>query len=162
MNNHTAVWGSWYDRDTGVWGYACCHSSIHASYCTGAAGIIATKESSAQALLQQSMPPPPVPEPTSDRKGKGRAVDVDAEMDGISDDRKRKARGDDGDRFAKKSKGDDAKDAAKLGVSEAELGAYTPMHTYSSDMLLTLSAETYRMKRPMMEDPMANYVDSEL
>ena len=63
----------------------------------------------------------------TDRKGKGKAVDVDSDRiaDGIADDRKRKARGDDGDRFAKKSKGDDVKDAAKLGVSEAELGAYS-------------------------------------
>ncbi|VDC07706.1 unnamed protein product [Peniophora sp. CBMAI 1063] len=146
MNNHTAVWGSWYDRDTGVWGYACCHSSIHASYCTGAAGIEAAKESSAQALLSKAMPPPPVPDYTeSDRKGKGRAMDTDSEslVDGLADERKRKARGEDGDRFAKKSKGDDTRDAAKLGVSESEL-------------------ESYRMKRPMMEDPMANYVDSEI
>ena len=76
------------------------------------------------------MPPPPVPEPSSEerssKKGKGKAVEVDsaAVADSIADDRKRKARGDDGDRFAKKSRGDDVADAAKLGVSEAELGAY--------------------------------------
>jgi pre-mRNA-processing factor SLU7 len=32
-NNHTAVWGSWWQG--GQWGYKCCHSTIKNSYCTG-------------------------------------------------------------------------------------------------------------------------------
>ncbi len=45
------MWGSWYDLPTGLWGYACCHSCVHLSYCTGQAGIEATKASTAQSLL---------------------------------------------------------------------------------------------------------------
>ncbi|KIX05145.1 uncharacterized protein Z518_06017 [Rhinocladiella mackenziei CBS 650.93] len=41
-NNHTSVWGSWW-RDF-VWGYACCHSTVKNSYCTGEAGRIAFEE----------------------------------------------------------------------------------------------------------------------
>lgn len=37
-NNHTSVWGSFYSRRTQKWGYACCHSLIFNSYCTGAVG----------------------------------------------------------------------------------------------------------------------------
>jgi pre-mRNA-processing factor SLU7 len=33
VNNHTAVWGSWWSD--GIWGYACCHQTIRNSYCTG-------------------------------------------------------------------------------------------------------------------------------
>ena len=33
INNHTAVWGSWWRE--GTWGYACCHSTVKNSYCTG-------------------------------------------------------------------------------------------------------------------------------
>lgn len=33
VNNHTAVWGSWWHE--GTWGYACCHSAVKNSYCTG-------------------------------------------------------------------------------------------------------------------------------
>ncbi len=51
INNHTSVWGSWYNRNTGHWGFACCHSIMHASYCTGTTGIEASKASSAQNLL---------------------------------------------------------------------------------------------------------------
>lgn len=36
INNHTSVWGSWW-RDF-KWGYACCHSTIKNSFCTGEEG----------------------------------------------------------------------------------------------------------------------------
>ncbi|KAL3161054.1 hypothetical protein ABBQ38_009437 [Trebouxia sp. C0009 RCD-2024] len=35
-NNHTSVWGSWWEA--GQWGYACCHQTVKNSYCTGEAG----------------------------------------------------------------------------------------------------------------------------
>lgn len=35
-NNHTSVWGSWWKDFR--WGYACCHSTMKASYCTGEEG----------------------------------------------------------------------------------------------------------------------------
>ncbi|KAI0358435.1 pre-mRNA-splicing factor SLU7 [Trametes cingulata] len=157
INNHTAVWGSWYDVTTGQWGYACCHSSIHMSYCTGEAGIKAAEESSAKHLLQaapssSSMPPPPPPVTDSqqDRKKKAEelfskkrlgegdlSLDKDRLAQAISEERKRKARGgDDEDRFGKKQK-------SSYEVSEEEL-------------------EAYRMNRKLTEDPMANYVDTEL
>jgi pre-mRNA-processing factor SLU7 len=36
INNHASVWGSWWSD--GNWGYACCHSFVKNSYCTGEAG----------------------------------------------------------------------------------------------------------------------------
>ena len=51
INNHTAIWGSFYSVSTGEWGYACCQSTIHASYCSGEAGIEAAKASDVQNLL---------------------------------------------------------------------------------------------------------------
>ncbi|KAJ3566286.1 hypothetical protein NPX13_g7191 [Xylaria arbuscula] len=35
-NNHTSVWGSWWSNFK--WGYACCHSFLKNSYCTGEEG----------------------------------------------------------------------------------------------------------------------------
>lgn len=46
INNHTAVWGSWWHE--GVWGYACCHQCVKNSYCTGAAGEAAKAAVAAQ------------------------------------------------------------------------------------------------------------------
>mmetsp|Transcript_18797 Transcript_18797/g.22533 ORF Transcript_18797/g.22533 Transcript_18797/m.22533 type:complete len:562 (-) Transcript_18797:439-2124(-) len=51
INNHTAVWGSWYHQ--GVWGYACCRSNVKQSYCTGAAGLAAAEASAS--LMQNNM-----------------------------------------------------------------------------------------------------------
>ncbi len=36
-NDHTSVWGSWYNRYLG-WGYDCCHSNDRTSYCVGLKG----------------------------------------------------------------------------------------------------------------------------
>jgi pre-mRNA-processing factor SLU7 len=39
LNNHTSVWGSWWSNFQ--WGFACCHSTVKNSYCTGEAGRLA-------------------------------------------------------------------------------------------------------------------------
>ncbi|KAF2198957.1 hypothetical protein GQ43DRAFT_442902 [Delitschia confertaspora ATCC 74209] len=36
INNHKSVWGSWWCNFK--WGYACCHSTVKNSYCTGEEG----------------------------------------------------------------------------------------------------------------------------
>lgn len=54
IHNHTAVWGSYYDLSTSQWGFACCHSILPGSYCTGEAGKSANVSSSASALLASS------------------------------------------------------------------------------------------------------------
>jgi pre-mRNA-processing factor SLU7 len=41
-NNHKSVWGSWWKNFT--WGYACCHSTVKNSYCTGDQGREAFEE----------------------------------------------------------------------------------------------------------------------
>ncbi|KAK4125096.1 hypothetical protein N657DRAFT_570574 [Parathielavia appendiculata] len=41
INNHTSVWGSWWSDFK--WGYACCHSIVKNSYCTGEMGKQAMK-----------------------------------------------------------------------------------------------------------------------
>lgn len=48
INNHTSVFGSWW-KDF-QWGYACCHSTVKSSYCTGEDGRDALEE--AQKLLE--------------------------------------------------------------------------------------------------------------
>lgn len=42
LNNHTSVWGSWWSNFQ--WGYACCHSTVKNSYCTGEDGKRAFEE----------------------------------------------------------------------------------------------------------------------
>jgi len=42
INNHTSVWGSWWSDFK--WGYACCHSLVKNSYCTGETGRLASEK----------------------------------------------------------------------------------------------------------------------
>lgn len=42
VNNHSSVWGSWWKNFQ--WGYACCHSTVKNSYCTGEEGKLAFEE----------------------------------------------------------------------------------------------------------------------
>lgn len=42
--SHTAVYGSWFDVEGKVWGFACCHQTLHGSYCTGQVGKAARAE----------------------------------------------------------------------------------------------------------------------
>ncbi|PGH09487.1 pre-mRNA-splicing factor slu7 [Blastomyces parvus] len=51
INNHTSVWGSWWSDF--LWGYACCHSTVKNSYCTGEEGKTAFEE--AQNMLLNDM-----------------------------------------------------------------------------------------------------------
>ena len=146
VNNHTAVWGSWYDTSTGSWGYACCHSSLHLSYCAGQAGIEATQASSAQTLLNSSSQPPPAAVAASDtdakasnersekveqnyskkRIGEGDVkIDQDRLAQAVQEEKKRKARSgkEDDDRSSKKKKG--TLEGGSHEVTEEELGMST-------------------------------------
>ena len=42
VNNHTSVWSSWWSEFK--WGYACCHSFLKNSYCTGDTGKAVANE----------------------------------------------------------------------------------------------------------------------
>lgn len=46
--NHTSVWGSWWNNFQ--WGYACCHSFVRNSYCTGSDGKAAWERAERQRL----------------------------------------------------------------------------------------------------------------
>jgi len=157
INNHTSVWGSWYDASSSTWGYACCHSSVHMSYCAGEAGKEAAYASTAQALLASSSnsrsdpsTQEAVAEPRSrieqnyskKRVGEGDvSLDKERLAEALSEERKRKGwGGDEEDRFSKKKK--KGVEISSHDVTEEEL-------------------EAYRMNRRNTDDPMANYVDTE-
>jgi len=46
--NHASVWGSWWRREDGAWGYACCRQTLRQSYCTGAEGKAAAERGAEQ------------------------------------------------------------------------------------------------------------------
>ncbi|TFK73928.1 hypothetical protein BDN72DRAFT_138001 [Pluteus cervinus] len=167
-NNHTAVWGSWYDAATSTWGFACCHSTVHLSYCAGKAGIAATKASSAQQLLSStSMPPPSAPVESDKGKTVSRDHDREETAPAIHQNysKKRVGEGDvkiDKERLAeamndeKKRKQRAQEDGDRVGQKRKKLTTEVGTHEVTEEQL-----EAYRMTRRMAEDPMANYVDDE-
>lgn len=179
INNHTHVWGSWYDPLTSSWGYACCHSTVHISYCTGQAGIEAAAASSAKNLLTlapkpvETVPQPAETEQESSRDaedrrrnaknafGKERVGEGEVQLDkerlaqALKEEKKRKARGDNEGRAGKRAKGDESQE-----ITEEQLGKKLVKNAIAQ--VLTLVIEAYRMNRSRMEDPMANYVDAEV
>ena len=179
INNHTHVWGSWYDPSASSWGYACCHSTVNISYCTGQAGIEAAAASSTKNLLtSSSRPVETVPQPVEtvqessrdaeerrraaknafgkDRVGEGEVqLDKERLAQAIKEEKKRKAWGDDDGRSGKRAKGDEPHE-----ITEEQLGE--GFDHYPIARVLTPVIEAYRMNRSRMEDPMANYVDTEV
>ena len=178
INNHVHVWGSWYESSTGLWGYACCHSTIHISYCTGQAGIEAAASSSAKNLLaSSSQPAETVARPTEiieesakdaeERRraaknafGKERVGEGEVELNkerlvqALKEAKKRKTRGEDDGRPGKR-----AREGDSYEVTEEQLGRNLRILKLS---VLIIVIEAYRMTRNRMEDPMANYLDAEV
>ncbi|CAL8576217.1 mRNA splicing protein [Xanthoria parietina] len=130
INNHTSVWGSWWKNFQ--WGYACCHSTVKNSYCTGEEGKEASEQANrirtgAELEAMESkraidMPPPPrtaTPLPV----GESSTTQNEVEMSGK------------GEGLAKKR----TLTEMKGGVSEEEL-------------------EAYKRSRGMADDPMSKYL----
>lgn len=140
INNHTAVWGSWYDKSVGEWGYRCCHSTLHISYCAGLAGIEATEASSARQLLGAPTDEGPSSVKANLEKekqaakieqnfSKQRVGEGDVALDkeklerALKEEKKRKKNGyEDDDRYSKKSKG--TVESSTHDVTEEQLGEH--------------------------------------
>jgi pre-mRNA-processing factor SLU7 len=60
VNNHKSIWGSWWHNF--VWGYACCHSTVKNSYCTGEEGKAAFEDARNMTFMEE----PEVPEAQND------------------------------------------------------------------------------------------------
>jgi pre-mRNA-processing factor SLU7 len=140
------------------------------SYCAGKAGIKATQASSARSLL--AVAPSSTQEESREegatrieqnyskkRVGEGDVrLDKDRLAQALSEEKKRKDRGEDDDRSGKRRKG--VLEAGAHEVTEEELGKWLPYNRLHS--MFTLLTEAFRMTRRMAEDPMANYVDEDL
>lgn len=174
VNNHTSVWGSWYDKDNQRWGYGCCHSLISGSYCTGEAGKAATVASSAQALLSSA--PEEEPEEIKSlvemhREKLAKAADAKAKGEEEEDaGRRDKGKGKES-AFARHGDDDDdvALDKARLKAAIAaerkrkalgEEEAWEASKKAKQDVTKE-ELEAYRLSRQTFDDPMANYKDPE-
>ncbi|TGZ84996.1 hypothetical protein EX30DRAFT_325915 [Ascodesmis nigricans] len=145
--NHTSVWGSWWRNFK--WGYACCHSTVKKSYCTGEAGIKANEEAEnmrlglvqpAERLQIESK------EDHEEKESKEKGEKEEKEEDVRKDEKEEKARADTGLKASGQGREDDDKEGKRKlehmlgGVTEDEM-------------------EAYRKRRALAQDPMANFKD---
>ncbi len=102
---------------------------MHVSYCSGETGKQAAAASNAQNLLMGSGSRPEDSTPRSPDGGRDKGkqgktdIDVEAEQSKLAEERKRKARANEGDdRFSKKSKNEEAVESKKFDVTGDDLG----------------------------------------
>jgi pre-mRNA-processing factor SLU7 len=156
INNHTSVWGSFYSRSRRAWGYACCHSLMKNSYCTGEKG----REANDAVLGGQSVDPQQMrkmlemkpPEKRSAETSFVKRSDIFGESSGGAglDDAKVKDAMKRYDEWEKSTKEEDTADDRKRG--------YASMHNVSTT---AEDMEAYRLKKLKREDPMAAFAESE-
>ena len=117
VNNHTAVWGSWWSDFR--WGYACCHSLVRKSYCTGEEGRRAFEAAERQ------------------RTGVGLEAEAEAEAEGGNGDaEKEREREREPLKAAEPAAARKNKRTAEEmmgGVTEAEMDAYRRKKTAADD-----------------------------
>ncbi|KAG9128055.1 mRNA splicing protein [Ceratobasidium sp. 392] len=160
VNNHTAIWGSWYSISSGQWGFACCHSTLYGSYCSGEAGIEAAEAASAKKLLN---PPKTLLETHAESaKGKekvrGNATDESNPFKkqlgdtNVALDRQRLQQALLEEKKRKKGELED-----DGGDKRRKFNSSAGNHDVTEEEL-----EAYRMQRSNYDDPMANYRDTEI
>lgn len=123
IHNHKSVWGSWWSNFQ--WGYACCHSTVKNSYCTGEEGKLAFEEAS-RALTGGELEVPFSTKTIELNEENGRRTPDGDEDPGLS---KRREIQEISDAGTKKR----ALTEMKGGVTEEELEAYKRSKTVADD-----------------------------
>ncbi|KDO34954.1 hypothetical protein SPRG_01016 [Saprolegnia parasitica CBS 223.65] len=147
-NNHTQIWGSWYDKAARAWGFACCHSKVRKSYCTGDEGKAAAMASAIAAAAQEQVPVQAREMLVPSTKESTFALTARSELYGentaptLDDEKLKKARA----KAKKAKKAEDDNDSKKR--------KYTSMH---HDDVSAEDMEVYRLEKNKREDPMANF-----
>jgi pre-mRNA-processing factor SLU7 len=153
--NHSSVWGSFFDRTSMRWGYACCHSLTRGSYCTGAAGIAANDDSNSALSMDPSQqrkmltPSAAVDKEENDQKT---ALAKRSELFGENlnptiDEKKLK-------KALKK-----AAAAEREGQGDDKAGKY---NSFQSSDVTQEEMEAYRMRKQRADDPMNNISSDKL
>jgi pre-mRNA-processing factor SLU7 len=176
IHNHTSVWGSYYSRLQGGWGYACCHSLLKNSICVGSKGFENSNNGSKNAKTTSSsitnMPPPTSSSSSTTNKNSAEnnnnsthksnssnnanKIVSRSEMFGESDpatqlsEEKVKEKLSKWKEEHKSNNKDDTAASKKRSYNSMQSMEMTP-----EDM------EVYRMTRMKTEDPMAKYMDQE-
>ena len=154
-NNHTAVWGSYFDKSTFRWGYADDHSTQYNSWSTGEAGKLASQSAAAEMMeraVERAMLPARSADESdkSERPGAHNDVYGEAEQGKTYDADKLKVA------LEKEEKFQNQKVDEQGGKGKRRYNSMTSTNVTEEEM------EAYRMKKARSShDPMAKLMDSE-
>mmetsp|Transcript_17315 Transcript_17315/g.58791 ORF Transcript_17315/g.58791 Transcript_17315/m.58791 type:complete len:374 (-) Transcript_17315:58-1179(-) len=161
--NHASVWGSFFDRRRFKWGYACCHSVVRGSYCTGEAGKAANDAAGLGVLHEEATRKMLEAKTPAERKGeeeerKRREMTTRADVFGeseatpqLDEERLREAVEREKD-FQRRAVG------GERGSAEDRKRRYNSMEEVE---MTKEGMEAYRLTRRRAEDPMADMLGSE-
>ncbi|KAJ3394731.1 mRNA splicing protein [Entophlyctis sp. JEL0112] len=162
--NHTSVWGSYWN--SGRWGYACCHSFLRNSYCTGQAGIDAASASSNLMKMETSAQESKSLYESHILKAVKEGGKVESKRQGkLGIGSSRLGEGEvllDQDKLKKAIEKEEARkkrapeDEGEIGSKKKKFNSLEGNATVTEEEL-----EAYRMTRSGFEDPMKNFVDQE-
>lgn len=155
INNHTAVWGSYFNKFRFSWGFACCHSLIRNSYCVGKAGIQINDASNNQtidAFQERKMLDKMLPHTQRNANTLVKRSDIYGESSSsvVLDDDKIK--------LALKRAEEQKVAAMNLAEQEERKRSYNSMQSVD---VTPEDMEAYRLTKVKRDDPMAALLDSE-
>jgi pre-mRNA-processing factor SLU7 len=157
--NHTAVWGSYFDRNNRQWGYACCWSVLRGSYCTGEAGkkaLVASSTGLARLMEEQ-------------RRKQSSSSSSSSAAVALGDDEKMKAALERAKRWQQQQQ-EEGKEGGSSGTTTAIGDGNDGKRSKKRKEEATSSSiggaidepedmEDFRAKRSRADDPMAHYHD---
>lgn len=155
-NNHTGVWGSYYDRRSMRWGYGCCHSLQRNSYCTGARGQEANDEVNSGLSIDPTQQRKMLEaRPAGERAMQPPAVVSKSELYG---EHSGKAEFDQ-EKLNKAIKEQDAfqKKAVEMDDRKRKYNSFQKEEEITPEVM-----EAYRLKKGKAEDPMAKLLGSDV
>lgn len=161
VNNHTAVWGSYYNRARAVWGYQCCHSCMRNSYCTGSKGRQANDAANSEAMDAFQARKMLDSKPHKDAAAPG-ANTLTKRSDIFGESNPAAASSLDADKLARaQRKADEQEEHARQSAAATGDERKRGYNSMQSVDVTAEDMEVYRMKRVKQDDPMAALLDSD-
>jgi len=148
LNNHTAVWGSYWEN--GEWGFACCKQLVKNSYCTGAAGIALREQMVRDATAIHAGSDEPVKSLVEQSKSLKKQKEKEMK------EKEEKEKKEKEERFQKALKAEDALRKTQVEGDERKR-AYNSLA--GGDINISEEdLEAYKLKRVRADDPMKDFL----
>jgi len=148
INNHTCIWGSYWEN--GEWGFGCCKQLVKNSYCTGASGIALREEMLRDALAVEDGDDTPVQSLMEQSK----ALKKQREKEMKEKEEKEKKEKE--ERFKKALLTEE--ELSKKGVEKDERKRQYNSRGKDDYNVTEEDLEAYKLKRLRSEDPMKDFL----